>query len=765
MAISKRTAIVAMTMHAAAAAAAEGNLVAARDVVSAPEVTVSATRTERNVEEVPATVDIITREEIESAIVQDTGDLFRYEPGVSVPSDPERFGGTGINIRGLTENRVQVQVDGIPMPDYFRFSIGPFNTVPRTFIDVDSLERVEVLRGPASSLYGSDALGGVVTYITKDPDDYLAGRDRPWYASYKAGYATADESWTNTFTGALGNDTIQALAVVTFRDGHEQETHGSDDSIGPNRTEANPQDNAIRNALLKFVVKPAAGQLVRLTYERYASEVETDVLSLNYATPKTTVLTGDDQFDRQRASIDYEYTGESNLLASARLRLYWQNSESDEQSFETRAATTAGCSGSFTGINTCNIDRLFTFEQSVIGATAQAESRATLGSSAHRFVYGVDVSRTETEELRDATIYNLTTSTVSKSLAGDTFPVRDFPRSKTQRLGLFVQDEIAWLDGRLETTLGVRYDRYELDVRPDDIYLSNTPPGIQASDFEDSAVSPKVGALWHLTPATAVYANVATGFRAPPYDDVNSSFRDAIQQYAIIPTPDLKSEKSVGTELGVRGRYARSSFSIVGFYNRYKDFIDSSARLNCPSDPSCVPGFAFTFQSVNRARVRIWGAEARGAYNFAQGWNVDGAIAFARGDDLDTDQPLNTVDPLKAVVGLRYDHDIDRWGAAATLTAVARKTRIDSSQMSQPPHFETPGFAIVDFTAYWRPVNAVTIRAGVFNVFDTKYWLWSDVYLSGIGPNTTPPGSPPFASIDRYTQPGRNASVSVKVEF
>jgi outer membrane receptor protein involved in Fe transport len=81
---------------------------------------------------------------------------------------------------------VATALSALPPPasaDFYRFSIGPFNTVPRKFVDLDSLKRVEILRGPSSSVDGSDALGGVVTCITKDPADYLAGRAKPWYFS------------------------------------------------------------------------------------------------------------------------------------------------------------------------------------------------------------------------------------------------------------------------------------------------------------------------------------------------------------------------------------------------------------------------------------------------------------------------------------------------------------------------------------------------------------------------------------------------------
>jgi hemoglobin/transferrin/lactoferrin receptor protein len=763
-----RTTLVAV----AAALSTLPSVAGGQDVEASPhesrlrEVSVTATRTERAADDVPATVTTIDAEEMERGLVRNIRDLIRYEPGISAPNDPDRFGATGYNIRGLTENRVVLQVDGVRLADFYRFSIGPFNTVPRNFVDLDSLKRVEILRGPSSSLYGSDALGGVVTYLTKDPSDYLAGRAEPWYFSNRTAYTSVDTGWANTFTASGGTGPIAGLAVLTLQGASEVETQGTNDLVSPIRTVANPQTSTLKNGLFKLVATPWTDHLFRLTYEQFTNDVNTNVLSLNYATPRTTSIFGDDSFRRQRASFDYEHNDPTGgWLAAVKATLYWQASDANESSTETRSRTTAGCSGIAAGTTTCLIPRLFTFDQSIYGVTATAESRVSFGSSANRLLYGVDANWTDTEALRDATIVNTTRATITKTLAGETLPVRDFPPSTQQRIGLFVQDEVSLLNGRLDVIPALRYDDYRLTVQPDLIYLANTPSGARATDFSDSALSPKLGGIWRFTPETSAYANWATGFRAPPYDDVNAAFRNVVQSYAIIPNPNLTSEKSNGFEVGLRGDYGSARFSTAVFYNRYKDFIDSSVALRCPGDPRCVPGFGSTFQSVNRANVRIWGIEARGDYAFARGWTATASAAWADGDDLDLDVPINSINPLKAVAALRYDDPSAVYGLAATLTAVAQKNDIDSSRTTQPPLFQTPGFALVDLTGYWNPYRNLTVTAGLFNLFDKKYWLWADVWRTGIGPNTTAPQNPPGASIDRYTSPGRNVAVALKVEF
>ncbi|WP_187329281.1 TonB-dependent receptor plug domain-containing protein [Halomicronema hongdechloris] len=137
-------------------------------------ITVTGTRTPRDVEDLPATVTVFELEDFNFYQMQDLQDLVRYEPGVSVRNN-RRFGLQDVNIRGLEGNRVLFQLDGIRLPE--RFEFGPFNIGRGDYVDFATLQAVEILRGPASTLYGSDALGGVVTYRSLEPRDLLGDED------------------------------------------------------------------------------------------------------------------------------------------------------------------------------------------------------------------------------------------------------------------------------------------------------------------------------------------------------------------------------------------------------------------------------------------------------------------------------------------------------------------------------------------------------------------------------------------------------------
>lgn len=186
--------------------------------------TVVATKTTQNLRDIARSVSIIDQKEIESKIMRDISDLVKYEPGVSVSGTGNRFGLSGFTIRGIGGNRVLTLVDGVRVAD--EFSFGPALDARRDFISVQSLERVEIAKGSGSSLYGSDALGGVVSLTTRRPDQYVDS-ENTGHASYLLGASSDDSSFTNTLTLAGHNSGTSALLEYTQTDSDEKETAGS----------------------------------------------------------------------------------------------------------------------------------------------------------------------------------------------------------------------------------------------------------------------------------------------------------------------------------------------------------------------------------------------------------------------------------------------------------------------------------------------------------------------------------------------------------
>ena len=140
------------------------------------QIVVVAHKDKRSFREIAANVTVLSRADLNNQLATSINDVFRYVPGVDYEAAGNRFGTEGINIRGIGGNRVAIVVDGVPLSDHF--AVGSFSNATRDFIDAGLIQNIEVLHGPASALYGSAAIGGVVAVRTPDPIDLL------WSASH-----------------------------------------------------------------------------------------------------------------------------------------------------------------------------------------------------------------------------------------------------------------------------------------------------------------------------------------------------------------------------------------------------------------------------------------------------------------------------------------------------------------------------------------------------------------------------------------------------
>jgi hemoglobin/transferrin/lactoferrin receptor protein len=712
-------------------------------------IVVSATLNQRAVRDVASEVSVIDAVEIDRRQVQDIAELVRYEPGVSVTGSATRFGIGGFRIRGLGGDRVRIEVDGIPVPD--EFAIGSFSNAGRDLVDVDALKRVEIVRGAASSLYGSDALGGVVSFITKDPSDYLVDGDS-LYVAGKAQYASVNRQASLTGTIAGGDASHGVVVVATRRDGHATTNQGGVDSDNATRTRPNPQDTASNALLAKYVHTAASGRIDRLTLDGEKASIDTDALSSRTLTvngARTTALLGEDERERQRLSFGQEIPLSSSGLDTLEWKAWVQDSTTRQDTLENRSTATAGVL-----TNPVQRFRRFDYEQRVIGAELTARKEWKGDRVTHALTWGLDLSRTRTEEQRDGFQLNLTTGVSTPNVPPDAFPVRDFPITETTTAAFFAQDEMTLADGRLSLIPAVRVDSYSLDPKNDAIFAGDNP-GIEPEGLDHLSWSPKLGAIWRFSDTFSAFAQYAQGFRAPPFDDVNIGFTNIAFGYTAIPNPDLKPEKSKGLEVGLRGSSDIGWFSVSAYANRYRDFIESLAFIGMNDDGLMV------FQSRNLSRVKIRGAEARyglhfGAFSDAlAGFTLKGSFATARGDDETAGEPLTSVDPRKAVVGLAYDGTA--WGGELAASVVDRKDRLPAGDpaggVAAP--FEAPGYSTLDLYTYWKPLQRLELFAAVTNITDRTYWNWG--LANGLASTSS--------VLDRYTAPGRAGSVGVRVTF
>jgi hemoglobin/transferrin/lactoferrin receptor protein len=711
-------------------------------------VTVVGTKTARTQGSTPGTITVKTNAALQRELAQSIKDALRYEAGVSVQNQPSRFGLAGFNIRGLDANRVLIEIDGARVAD--SFSIGSFSNAGRDAVELDVLKRMEIVRGSASSLYGSAAMGGVVAFTTRDAADFLTAGE-PIAALGRVGSSGADSGRFASSTLAFGSAEAGAFVSLSQRAFAPSDTFGTRAVAGVTRDVPNPGDSTRRALLAKFNGVFGGVHALALTLDASRSRTTTDVQSavvqqnLGPSLINTTALIGADRGGRRRIALDYQWQTGFAVADALNVKLYRQTSDAEQRTAEARTSTSRGV------VTPSERLRTFDFSQNLRGVDVRAEKSWTLdqgvfGGGTHRLTYGVSALQSDTDQLRNGSSRNLTTGIISTVVGPDAFPVRDFPRSQTRENSAYVQSELDFTTLGLAIIPGLRADQFRLTPFTDAIFNTDNP-GITPTRLSESALSPKLGVLYELLPGLALHSQYATGFRAPPYSDVNIGFTNLQFGYTAIPNPNLTSESSRSIELGLRANGPAGFVDLVSYQNRYSDFIETFVLVGV--DPQTGVS---TFQSQNLGHVRIRGTELRAQgflgefFPSLEGFELRAAVAASHGDDLSNALPLGSIDPTKAVLGLSYVQP--NWRVELIGTGVQRKGRVDDSNLSQ---FRPGSYSSFDLIAEYLISPRATLNVAAFNLGDRTYFDWSDV--RGRPANDL--------GILRFSRPGRSVSAAL----
>jgi hemoglobin/transferrin/lactoferrin receptor protein len=692
------------------------------------EIVVVAHKVERSVRDIAANVTVVSRQDLAANLATTVADVFRYAPGIDYEGSGSRFGSEGINIRGIGGNRVAILIDGVPLSD--QFDVGSFSNATRDFINAGLIERIEVLHGPASALYGSSAIGGVVAVRTPDPADLM--RNNNHGGDVTLIWRGADESTHGTGLVAFGDASLGVLVGGSLRSGYELASAAAEQSLDLRNYER-------RSAIFKFVADNAAGQTWRLGVIHQASDVTSDLNSMlgTGRFRSTSALLGTDAYTLDLVSLEYEFGSPEAWVDGGVLRGYYQTAEISQQTLDERGLSSSPIS----------IDRYFNFDQQIHGAELNLQKNLEGQFTSHKLGFGLEYRERDTAEYRDGLSTSMVDGTSTNVILGEVFPLRDFPVSKSAEWGAYIEDVVSvgsWL------LIGaVRLDYYELSPSNDPMYAEDYPFAAIVS-LAESDVSPKLGVIYRLNPETDIFLQYSHGFRAPPYEDANIGLEIPVFNYRAIPNPDLRSETSNGFDVGIRRQGVRTGARLSIFRTRYTDFIESKVRLGIDPDSGRT-----LFQSQNLSATVIEGVEAGGHINLQSAignFRIDGTLYLARGENRENTQALNSVGPGQAVIGAS-------WISPNANRQVRLQTTFteswDDRDESRGDLFKPAGHTVFDLYYTQRLGERITVRAGLLNLTDRVYWNWSDV--RGLSP--TDPVLPYLA------QPGRSLSVSVNMNW
>ncbi|WP_186007466.1 TonB-dependent receptor plug domain-containing protein, partial [Haemophilus influenzae] len=306
----------------------------------------SDTKTPPKIAETVKTAKTLEREQ-----ANNIKDIVKYETGVTVV-EAGRFGQSGFAIRGVDENRVAINIDGLRQAETLSSQgfkelfegYGNFNNT-RNGAEIETLKEVNITKGANSIKSGSGSLGGSVIYKTKDARDYLLNKD--YYVSYKKGYATENNQSFNTLTLAGRYKKFDVLVVTTSRNGHELENYGyknyNDKIQGKKREKADPYKIEQDSTLLKLSFNPTENHRFTLAADLYEHRSRGQDLSytLKYQrsgneTPEVESRHTNDKTKRRNISFSYENFSQTPFWDTLKITY-------SDQRIKTRARTDEYC--------------------------------------------------------------------------------------------------------------------------------------------------------------------------------------------------------------------------------------------------------------------------------------------------------------------------------------------------------------------------------------------------------------------------------------
>ncbi|WP_324039854.1 TonB-dependent hemoglobin/transferrin/lactoferrin family receptor [Aeromonas dhakensis] len=691
-----------LSLVALAVAAGLASPVFAADKKADDVMVVSGSRMEQKLEDVSGPISVITAEQIEEQVVSNVADLFRYEPGVTA------LGGAGdaqtFIIRGMGENRVKIVRDGVRENDAYKNG-----GVGQSYFDTDMIKQVEVVKGPASAAYGSDALGGVIAITTKDAADFLKGRDS--YLDATSGYASSSHQKMAGFTGALRTGELENLLRYTWRDGGVTQNYDSD---------KNEFDIVSQAVLFKSQWNLSDSQFLKLTVDYFTEGQDPDAVDLTKAGSVFNQPITDKDTDNLSLVLDHGIALQAPWVDRIDSKIYYARTK---QTMDQYASSKYPVRPTNPYVTKNSLDHNG-FEQKSLGA--QVKFSKALDSQ--RLAWGLEYEHTDNERTR------FKAPTVAGDFEG--YSELSFPSTTTEHGALWAFDELKFGE-RWVLTPGARYDYYRMNPDQDPAYT-----GENLKRFSEGEFSPKLGLVFKAHEAANLFAQYSHGYKTPMYDNAFSTLNHQAYGYRIEPNTNLKPESSDGIDLGVRGSAGGFSYEVATFYNKYDDFIELGQVS--------TEGRTAVYQYQNLDKATTKGAEAKADYWLNGLVNVWGNLSYIEGKDGDGNY-INSLSPLKGTLGVRLEQA--NWNINTALRFADDMSKVGKDAKGND-NIKSAGWGVVDIYAQFKPVQDLQFNVGVFNLFDKEYVNYESIT-----------GQSASASTSNKTEPGRNLSARVKYVF
>lgn len=692
---------------------------------------VTAAGFEQEVKEAPASITVISREELEEKRVSNIAEALRDVEGIDVGAPTGKTGGMNISIRGMPSEYTLVLIDGRRQNVAGNVTPNGFGETSTSFMPpISAIERIEIIRGPMSTLYGSDAMGGVVNIITKKVASEWGG-SVTFDHTFQEDRDYGESSRANLYASGPLVEGLLGLAVKGSVYNREASDLMFENDTIVNRRGVSPVEGRNHSLGARLSLTPHENHDFYLDFERWRQVYNNDECQLGTldgfengsntagcSDPNPSVISGykdELRFERDQVALGH----------TARFDFGTLDSSLTHNQTETLGRTIPG---------TLGVPYDAPYDYIVGGEDRKLKSTdvvfdtklvAPVGD-AHVFTVGAQYWDAKVED----------------GIAGEDFEQTSW--------SLFLEDE--WrLRYDLALTLGARYEDH---------------------DAFGGHVSPRAYVVWNATDNWTLKGGVAKGYKTPTLNQLHDGISSVGGQgkSIVFGNPDLDPEITTNTEIGVYyDNYEGFNANVTLFHNRFKDKIESTTPLpNChfpdnPNQPGCVDyGAGFKqeefSQTTNIGKAETQGVELAATWQFAPRWSLSGNYTYTDSEQKSgenkgaplTNTPehmayarLNwkTTDRLTLWFKGEYRGERERFTDKYRNLSAANKALVDQVG-------DLKAYSVFHLGGSYQAAENVTLTAAIYNLFD-KDFTKGEEYVSN--PNT---GATSWAS--HYVQMGRS---------
>lgn len=637
---------------------------------------VTASRVPERPLRAPYTVDVVGQQQLIDKSFRTAPDALSEIPGVLVQKTAVGQGSPFI--RGFTGFRTLLLIDGIRLNNSV-FREGPnqyFNT-----IDPLSVERFEVIKGPGSVLYGSDAIGGTVNAITKRPFGYGEGTNYE-LALYQRG-SSAERSYM-----------VQPEAVVTFGQRLGVYAGGSYKDFGDleggrdiGTQEYTSYDEWDADVKLEYFLTD--NQRLVFAHQRVQQNNVPRTHSTIYGISFDGSSIGSDlvrELDQYRDLTYVQYHADKleGFVSNVSASLSWHRQYEREDRVRGNGASSTG-----------------EIDVGSLGLTLQLTSPTPIGE----FTYGV-------EYYRDFVSSSSTSNPIQGPVADD---------ASYDLLGVYLQDRIP-IGDRFDLTVGGRFTYASADANA----VSDPATGNQISIEDDwTSVVGSIRGNYYLVPERlAAYGGVSQGFRAPNLSDL-TRFDIARSNELEIPTPNLDPEEFTSYEIGIKASYENVGFQAAYFYTDINDMIVRRPTGQVIDGDNVVT-------KANAGDGYLQGIELGLSYRFHPDFTFFSAGTWQDGevDQFPTSaptverEPVSRLIPVTTLLGVRWDDPSRRFFLEGSVQIVASQNDLSTGDISDTqriPPGGTPSYELYNIRAGWAIHEQARLTFACENLLDEDY--------------------------------------------